>query len=74
MGELARCHAVFTQRRRVDGVQGPGQAVYFMNKHVAEVGSRATEELRQLPKPGFAPRLVQGGRQADPEDTGQDAP
>lgn len=66
MGELARCHAVFTQRRRVEGVQGPGQVVYFMNKHVAEVGSRASEEeLRSIPRPGFKPTLVPSDRKAD---------
>ena len=66
MGELAKCHAVFTERRRVEGVRGPGQAIYFMNKHVAEYGSRATdEELRLIPKPGFTPRVVEGGQQPD---------
>lgn len=69
MGELATCQAVFTERRRVDGVRGPGQAVYFMNKHVAEVGSRAMEEeLKRIPRPGFAPRVIEGGQQLDIED------
>ncbi len=69
MGELATCQAVFTERRRIDGVRGPGQAVYFMNKHVAEVGSRATEvELSRIPRPGFAPRIIEGGHQLGVED------
>ena len=69
MGELAKCHAIFTERRRVEGVRGPGQVVYFMNKHVAEYGSRASEEeLRRIPKPGFAPRVIKGGQQLDIED------
>jgi len=69
MGELARCNAIFTERRRIEGVRGPGQVVYFMNKHVAEYGSRATEEeLRLIPKPGFAPRIIEGGQQLDLED------
>lgn len=69
MGELARCNAIFTERRRVEGVRGPGQVLYFMNKHVAEYGSRATEEeLSRIPKPGFAPRIIEGGQQLDLED------
>ena len=69
MGELAACQAVFTERRRVEGVRGPGQAIYFMNKHVAEYGSRATEEeLRLIPKPGFAPRVIEGGQKLDPKE------
>ncbi len=69
MSELVRFRAIFTERRRLEGVRGPGKVVYFMNKHVAEVGSRATEEeLRHIPKPGFAPRVIEGGQQLDLED------
>ena len=69
MGELVRFCAIFTERHRLEGVRGPGKVVYFMNKHVAEVGSRATEEeLRHIPKPGFAPRVIEGGQQLDLED------
>lgn len=75
MGELAKCNAIFTERRRLEGVRGPGQVVYFMNKHVAEYGSRATEEeLRRIPKPGFAPRVIKGGQQLDIEDAIENAP
>ena len=75
MGELAKCHAVFTERHRIEGVRGPGQAVYFMNKHVAEYGSRATEEeLRLIPKPGFTPRIVEGGQQLDAKDATKGVP
>ncbi len=75
MGELATCQAVFTERHRVEGVRGPGQAIYFMNKHVAEYGSRTTEdELRLIPKPGFTPRVVEGGQQPDTKDTTKGVP
>lgn len=74
MGELVRFRAIFTERRRLEGVRGPGKVVYFMNKHVAEAGSRATEEeLRLIPKPGFAPRIIEGGQQLDLEDAIRDA-
>lgn len=73
MGELTRCHAISTERRRLEGVRGPGKVVYFMNKNVAEFGSRATEEeLRRIPKPGFAPRVIEGGQQLDLEDAIKD--
>jgi hypothetical protein len=69
MGELVSFRAIFTERRRLEGVRGPGKVVYFMNKHVAEAGSRATEEeLRLIPKPGFTPRIIEGGQQFDIED------
>lgn len=75
MGELVRFRAIFTERHRLEGVRGPGKVVYFMNKHVAEVGSRATEEeLRQIPKPGFAPRVIEGGQQLDLEDAIKNLP
>lgn len=75
MSELVRFRAIFTERRRLEGVRGPGKVVYFMNKHVAEVGSRATEEeLRHIPKPGFAPRVIEGGQQLDLEDAIKNAP
>ena len=75
MGELVRFKAIFTKRHRLEGVRGPGKVVYFMNKHVAEVGSRATEEeLRLIPKPGFAPRVIEGGQQLDLEDAIKNAP
>lgn len=75
MGELATCQAVFTERHRIEGVRGPGQAVYFMNKHVAEYGSRVIEEeLRLVPKPGFTPRIVEGGQQLDTKDATKGVP
>ena len=75
MGELVKFKAIFTERSRLEGVRGPGKVVYFMNKHVAEYGSRATEEeLNRIPKPGFAPRVIEGGQQLDLEDAIKNTP
>ena len=40
----------------------------LLNKHAAKADSRATEEPRLIPKPGFVPRVTNGGQQLDPED------
>jgi hypothetical protein len=61
MAELVKFQAIFTHRRRVAGLRGPGLVEYFMNKHVAEYMHRASEdELRQIPLPGF--EVIQGGK------------
>ena len=39
MGTLERLGVVRRERRRVEGLQGPGVAVYFINPHVAWNGS-----------------------------------
>lgn len=39
MGTLERLGVVRRERRRVEGLQGPGVAVYFVNPHVAWNGS-----------------------------------
>lgn len=53
MSELVRFNAIFSKRERIPGLRGPGKVVYYMNKHVAQVGGRATkEELSQIPEPG----------------------
>lgn len=63
MRELASFGAIFAEREKVAGLRGPGFVRYFMNKHVAEVGSRATqEELALIPKPGAKLEVVQGGK------------
>jgi hypothetical protein len=49
------------ERRRIEGVQGPGMAVYFINPHVAWNGSL---EARKQEAGEAAPpllRLMQGG-------------
>ena len=59
MNELVKFGAIFSEREKVAGMRGPGLVRYYMNRHVAEVGSRATqEELSKIPKPGFALRVV----------------
>lgn len=61
MGDLVKLKVIFTEHQHLKGVQGPRRAVYFMNKHVAEVGSGATEkELKLIPKPSFAPQVTKG--------------
>ena len=39
MGTLARMGVVRRERRRIEGVRGPGMVVYFVNPHVAWNGS-----------------------------------
>lgn len=59
MGHLVKLKVIFTEHQHLNGVQEPGRAVYFMNKHVAEVGSGATEkELKLIPKPSFMPQVT----------------
>ena len=59
MNELVKFGAIFSEREKVAGMRGPGLVRYYMNRHVAEIGSRATqEELSKIPKPGFVLRVV----------------
>lgn len=63
MTELVTFGAIFSEREKVAGMRGPGLVRYYMNKHVAEVGSRATQdELALIPKPGAKLEVVQGGK------------
>jgi len=63
MNELVKFGAIFSERERVEGLRGPGLVRYYMNRHVAEVGSRATQdELALIPKPGAKLEVVQGGK------------
>jgi len=63
MNELVKFGAIFSEREKVAGMRGPGLVRYYMNRHVAEVGSRATqEELALIPKPGTKLEIVQGGK------------
>jgi len=63
MNELVTFGAIFSEREKIAGMRGPGLVRYYMNKHVAEVGSRATqEELAIIPKPGAKLEVVQGGK------------
>jgi len=63
MRELVSFGAIFSEREKVAGMRGPGFVRYYMNRHVAEVGSRATqEELALIPKPGINFELIEGGK------------
>ncbi len=90
MSTLERMGVVRRERRRIEGVQGHGMAVYFINPHVAWNGSldvqkaEATDtkplvltlvegKQHATPKPGFAPRVIEGGQQLDLEDAIRDA-
>jgi len=62
MNELVTFGAIFSEREKVAGMRGPGLVRYYMNKHVAEVGSRAThDELALIPKPGAKLQVIHGG-------------
>lgn len=62
MNELVKFGAIFSKREKVAGVRGPGLVRYYMNRHVAEIGSRATqEELALIPKPGAKLKVIEGG-------------
>jgi hypothetical protein len=68
MGELEKFNAIFKRRTRVAGMRGPGRVEYYMNPHVAEVMHRMPEEeKRQIPLPGFEPRVIEGGREGGRE-------
>lgn len=61
MNELVAFGAIFSEREKVSGMRGPGLVRYYMNKHVAEVGSRATQnELDLIPKPGAKLQVIHG--------------
>jgi len=63
MRELVSFGAIFSEREKIAGMRGPGLVRYYMNRHVAEVGSRVTQaELDLIPKPGAKLEVVQGGK------------
>lgn len=62
MGTLEAMGVLRRERRRIDGVQGPGVAVYFINPHVAWNGSL---EVRKSEAAEASPPLLtvmEGGR------------
>lgn len=62
MRELVAFGAIFSEREKIAGMRGPGFVRYYMNRHVAEVGSRASQaELDLIPKPGTKLEIIQGG-------------
>ena len=61
MGTLARMGVIRRERHRVEGMRGPGMAVYFVNPHVAWNGSL---DVRKAEAAEAAPpmlRLMEGG-------------
>lgn len=44
MRELVKFGTIFSDRKKVAGMRGSGLVRYYMNRHMAEVGSRATQE------------------------------
>ena len=61
MGTLERMDVIRRERRRVEGMQGPGMAVYFINPQVAwngKPGTFAKPKLRKSSPPLL--RLVGG--------------
>ena len=62
MGTLEDMGVVIRKRRKVEGMQGPGMAVYFLNPHVAWNGSL---EIRQREAAKHTPpllKLMEGGQ------------
>jgi len=64
MGTLERMGVVRRERRRIEGLQGPGQAVYLVNPHVAWNGDLEIrkEEAAKVKPPMLT--LMEGGRDA----------
>lgn len=61
MGTLERMKVIRRERRRVDGMQGRGMAVYFINPHVAWNGTlRSRKEEADVTAPPLL-KLMQGG-------------
>lgn len=61
MGTLEKAGIIRRERRRLEGVQGPGEVVYFVNPHVGWNGSL---EARKAEAAKVSPpllRLMQGG-------------
>lgn len=62
MGTLEEMGVVIRKRRKVDGLQGPGMAVYFVNPHVAWNGDleiRKREAIHHTPP---LLKLMEGGQ------------
>jgi len=62
MSTLERMNVIRRERRRIDGVQGRGNVVYFINSHVAWNGSLEIrkEEAAETTPPMLT--LMQGGK------------
>jgi len=62
MGTLEKMGVIRRERRKIDGVRGPGMAVYFINPHVAWNGSLDGRKAQaQAVRPPLQFALLQGG-------------
>jgi len=62
MGTLERMGVIRRERRRIEGVQGRGVAVYFINPHVAWNGSLDTRKTEAAEVKPPLLTLMEGGK------------
>jgi len=62
MGTLERMGVIRRERRRVEGMQGPGMAVYFINPHVAWNGSLDVRKTEAKDAKAPTLTLMEGGK------------
>lgn len=70
MGTLEKLGVIFRQRRKVEGMRGPGQAVYFLNEHVGWEGDLTIRKARAAKrlKPQLSLELIPGGAAPAPAE------
>jgi hypothetical protein len=62
MGTLEKMGVIRRERRKIEGVRGPGMAVYFINPHVAWNGSLDVRKAQAAEtRPPLQLELLQGG-------------
>jgi len=62
MGTLEKMGVIRRERRKIEGVRGPGMAVYFINPHVAWNGSLAARKAQAAEtRPPIQLELLHGG-------------
>ncbi len=61
MGTLERMGVIRCERRRIEGMRGPAQAVYFVNAHVAWNGSLDVCKAEAAQVRPVQPSLMEGG-------------
>jgi len=62
MGTLEKMGVIRRERRKIEGVRGPGMAVYFINPHVAWNGSLDVRKAQAAEtRPPMQLELLQGG-------------
>jgi hypothetical protein len=64
MGTLEKMGVIRRERRKIEGMRGPGVAAYFINPHVAWNGSLdIRKERANATRPPMQFELLQGGAQ-----------